>query len=317
MIFILYPPGMASRLTSLPPLHALRAFDAAARFGRFREAAAALGISESAVSHQVKQLETFLGVSLFQRSGNAVSLTPTGAQYFDAIDPAFTRIREATEEIRGPSERSRVSLTLGATLATLWLIPRLQKLETLHPEVSLQLVTTERICDLRREQIHLGIRYGQAPWAGVVAEHLLDEQAFPVCAPGYADPSLGAQEVMRRSRLIVNDTATTEWQAWAKAHGLKPPATRGSIVLHASDQVLGAALEGLGLAIGRRPLVNRWLDEGRLVAPFGAADLSGAAYFLVYPEDTELPVGARKVARWLRGIAAAEAGSKAPRESAA
>ena len=309
---MLYFGGMAPRLTSLPPLHALRAFDAAARFGRFRDAAAALGVSESAISHQVKQLEAFLGVALFQRSGNAVSLTSAGSQFFDAIDPAFARIRQATEDIRGPGDRARVSLTLPATLATFWLIPRLQKLEVLHPEISLQLVTTERICDLRREQINLAIRYGYGSWPGYVVEQLLDEQAFPVCAPGYVDPTLGAQEVLRRSRLLVNDTAGTEWEGWAKAHRLKPPSLRGATVLHASDQVLGAALEGLGLAIGRRPLVDRWLDEGRLIAPFGAADRSGAAYFLVYPEDTELPVGARKVARWLHDIARAQAAKPGP-----
>src|SRR5687768_12908058 len=98
------------RLLPLPPLHALRAFDAAARFGRFRDAAAALGVSESAVSHQVKSLEAHLGVALFERSGNAVALTATGRRYFEQLDPAFTKIRAATEEIRGPSDRARVAL---------------------------------------------------------------------------------------------------------------------------------------------------------------------------------------------------------------
>jgi LysR family glycine cleavage system transcriptional activator len=292
-------------LQPLPPLHALRAFHAAAQFGRFRDAAVALGLSESAISHQVRKLEDYLGAQLFQRSGNSVALTPTGRTYFDQIDPAFAGIRKATEEIRNPNDRARVSLTLTATLATFWLIPRLNKLETLHPEISLQLINTARICDLRREQINLGIRYGKAPWSGVTAEHLLDEQAFPVCTPGYLDADWTGKpaEALRRARLIVNDTDPTEWDSWCKAHGLPAPSTRRAIVLHASDQVLEAATEGLGMAIGRRPLVDRWLNEGRLIAPFGSADLSGAAYYLVYPDDIEMPVAARKVARWLRNIA--------------
>ena len=296
-------------ITPLPPLHALRAFDAAARYGRFRDAARALGISESAVSHQIKKLEDYLSVALFERSGNAVSLTSAGRRYFEQIEPAFSRIRSATEDIRGGFDRSRVALTLPGTLATFWLIPKLHRLEALHPEISLQLVTTERISDLRREQIHLAIRYGRGPWPGITSEHLLDEQAFPVCKPGFVPDELSDRpgDALRKLRLIVNDTHVPEWQEWARAHGLEPPSLRGAIMLHASDQVLGAALEGLGMAIGRRPLVDRWLNEGRLVAPFGAADLSGAAYFLAWPDDIELPVAARKVARWLHDMANAEA----------
>ncbi len=294
-----------SRLPSLPPLHALKAFDAAARSERFRDAAAALGLSESAISHQVKRLEEFLGVALFARTGNSVSLTEVGQRYFEQIDPAFDRIRRATEEIRGPTDLARVSLTLPGTLATFWLIPKLGSLEARHPEISLQLITTQRVIDLRREQIHLAIRYGRGPWHGLVSEHLLDEQAFPVCAPGLLDASVKSPaDALRKRRIIINDTDMTEWHDWCAAHGLEPPPMRNAIVLHASDQTLGAALEGLGMAIGRRPLVDRWLDEGRLVAPFGSADRSGAAYFLVYPERGELPAAARKVARWLREIAA-------------
>jgi LysR family transcriptional regulator, glycine cleavage system transcriptional activator len=204
---------------------------------------------------------------------------------------------------------------LPGTLATFWLIPKLHRLEALHPDISLQLVTTERISDLRREQIHLAIRYGRAPWPGMTSEHLLDEQAFPVCRPGYMPAELADRpgEALRKLRLIVNDTHVPEWQEWARAHGLEPPSLRGAIMLHASDQVLGAAIEGLGMAIGRRPLVDRWLSEERLVAPFGATDLSVAAYYLAWPDDIELSVAARKVARWLHEMAKAEAAKPAVR----
>ena len=309
-----------SRLPALPPLHALRAFDAAAQSGRFRDAAAALGISESAISHQVKRLEDYLGVALFTRTGNSVALTDVGRRYFEQINPAFSQIRRATEELKGPKDLARVSLTLPGTLATSWLIPKLGSLEAMHPDISLQLVTTERVCDLRREHIHLAIRYGRGPWNGMATEHLLDEQAFPVCAPGLLPPEQAERPdmVLRTARLIVNDTVPMEWQAWAQAHGLAPPDTRRAIVLHAADQTMGAAAEGLGIAMGRRPMVDRWLDDGRLVAPFGSGHWSGAAYYLVYPDDIELPIAARKVARWLRQTAAeTAAGERAPGERGA
>ena len=294
-----------TRLLPLPPLHALRAFHAAAHFGQFREAAAALGLSESAVSHQVRKLESYLGVHLFDRAGNKVTLTSAGKSYFDQIDPALVRVRTATDALRGPRDRTRVSLTVCATFATMWLIPRLGRLEATHPDINLQLTTTMRLCDLRNEQIDLAIRYGTGQWEGLTIQHLLDERAFPVCAPDFLTSELmeRPQEALRTMRLIVNDTDLEEWRSWSIAHAIEPPSMKGAIVLHASDQALGAAIEGLGLAIGRRPLVDRLLDEGRLVAPFGSADPSGCAYFLVHADDVEPTVAARKVARWLFDLA--------------
>ena len=240
-----------ARLAPLPPLHALRAFHAAAHCGRFREAAAALGLSELAVSHQVRKLETYLAVQLFERAGNRVSLTAAGQLYFDQIDPAFTRIRSATDALARPT--SRVSLTLPSSLATLWLIPRLGGLEAEHPEVSLQLVTTTRLCDLRREQIDLGIRYGEGSWSGLVAHHLFDEEAFPVCRPGFLakDARVDPQAALSSARIVVNASHPQEWAEWAAAHGLQPPALRSAIMLDSFEQILEAAAEGLGLAIGR------------------------------------------------------------------
>jgi LysR family glycine cleavage system transcriptional activator len=285
------------KLLPLPPLHALRSFQAAARFGRFRDAAGALGLSESAVSHQVRKLEDYLGVPLFERAGNAVRLTLAGQTYFDEIDPAFARIRTATEMLAGPC--CRVSLTLTTSLATMWLIPRLAQLEAALPEVNLQLVPSCRVIDLRREQIDLAIRYGRGEWSGYSAHHLFDEQAFPVCRPGLLSDGAALAQALGTSRLIVDGSQRDEWREWAQAHDLEPPKLDGALALDGSEQLLRAAAEGLGIAIGRRPMVDTWLDEGRLVAPFGSADDSGCAYYLAYPDGVELSVPARRVARWL------------------
>lgn len=289
------------RLSQLPPLHALRAFHAAARYGRFRDAAVALGLTESAVSHQVRKLETFLGVKLFEREGNRVRLSVTGESYFDRIDPAFAAIRKATEDIAGPC--CRVSLTLPRSLATMWLIPRLAELEEAVPEVDLQMVTTGRLCDLRREQIDLGIRYGRGGWDRLEVHHLYDEEAFPVCRPGYlaADAARDMASALTSARLIVD--VTEEWRDWTAARNLPRPQMVNAITVQSSYDVLEAAAQGLGLGIGRRPLVDRYLEEGRLVAPFGSTDRSGCAYYLVYPDDVEPTVPVRKVARWLLSTA--------------
>lgn len=295
---------MDEKLLPLPPLHALRSFHAAARFGRFREAAGALGLSESAVSHQVRKLEDYLGLSLFERTGNAVRLTLAGQTYFDEIDPALSRIRSATEALAGPC--CRVSLTVTSSLATLWLIPRLAQLEAALPEVNLQMMPTGRVVDLRREQVDLAIRYGKGEWRGCATHHLFDERAFPVCRPDYLKGAAD-DSALRRHRLIVHMNYREEWPEWAQAHGVEPPSLDGALALEGSEQILVAAAEGLGIGIGRRPLVDAWLEDGRLIAPFGSADESGCAYYLAYPEDVELSVPARRVARWLVGICKGEA----------
>jgi len=292
------------RLSQLPPLHALRSFHAAARFGRFRDAAAALGLSESAVSHQVRKLEDYLGVSLFERAGNAVRLTLVGQTYFDEIDPAFSRIRRATEALSGPC--CRVSLTLPTSLATLWLIPRLSQLEAALPEVNLQMIPSNRVVDLKREQVDLGIRYGQGTWSGLSAVHLFDEQAFPICKPGLLPDDADAAKALGKHRLIVNSGRQEEWREWTQAHCYAPPTLQNALMLDGTEQILEAAAGGLGIGIGRRPLVDRWLAEGKLVAPFGTADESGCAYYLIFGDIEELSVPARRVGRWLVGITKGE-----------
>ncbi len=176
-------------LPTLPPLHALRAFHAAARFGRIKDAAAALGLTESAVSHQIRKLEAWLSVRLFERNGPHIRLSADGERYFAALDPAFDAIRAATEALRAPAGRNRVSLTLPASLATYWLIPRLDGLEKACPGVDLELVTTTRLVDLRREGVDLAIRYGAGGWPDVEARRLMGEQLVPVCRPGYVAPA--------------------------------------------------------------------------------------------------------------------------------
>lgn len=300
---------MDQPLFPLPPLHALRSFHAAALYGRFRDAAAALGLSESAVSHQVRKLEEHLGVRLFDRAGNAVRLTLAGQAYFEEIDPAFTRIRRATEELAAPTYR--VSVSLPTSLATFWLLPRLAQMEQAVPGLNLQLVPSNRLTDLRREQIDCAIRYGEGPWPGYEALHLFDEQAFPVCRPGLIPEGVAPDAAFNACRLIVNALHREEWHEWALAHGVPPPTLNGALALDGAEPILHAAAEGLGLAIGRRPLVDRWLQDGRLDAPFGSADESGCAYYFVYPQGVELSMAARRFARWLVGTSKGEASAAA------
>ncbi len=244
----------------MPPFAALRAFHAAATHDRQRDAAESLGITESAISHQIRKLEDLLHTQLFDRSGARAVLTETGRRYLAQIDPAIRQIQAATEAILPAQGRSAVRLTLPPSLAATWLIPRLGGFEREHPDVDLQLLTTTRVVDLKRDQVDLAIRHGRGHWHGVEAEFLLAESAMPVCAPGYLTvpaetPSL---DVLDKARLIVNGYFPDEWEEWARAHGLAPPNLESAITLDAMEQVLQVAESGHGLAMGRRPAGSRF-----------------------------------------------------------
>jgi len=297
---------MSDSASPLPPFAGLRAFHAAARRGKFRTAAEDLGVTESAISHQVRRLEDFLGVALFDRSGPGLELTSTGQRYYEAIDPAVARIREATAEVLGPPDRAQVSLTVPPSLASLWLIPNMASFEQHCPGIDLKFVTTARLCDLRRDQIDLAIRHGHGEWPGLDSTFLLQQQSFPVCSPGYLDGDAAAdpEAALARSRLIVSDLHPEEWTEWARAQGLTPPATHGGMVFNGPGQVLEAAEHGLGIAMGRRPLVDERMAKGALVAPFGTGHTTEAGYYLCTATDVTPTAPARRVMRWLIDLAA-------------
>ena len=297
---------MAKSRMTLPPFAALRAFHAAATHERFRDAAENLGVTESAVSHQVRRLEEFLGTTLIDRSGRRSKLTDTGRRYLEQIEPAIQQIRSATEALLPASGRSNVRLTLPPSLAATWLIPRLAGFERQHPEIDLQLVTTTRVVDLTRDQVDLAVRHGKGNWPDVEATFFLDEATMPVCAPDYLNslPDGPSPEALRDVKFIVNSGIPDEWEEWTRAHGLEPPLPGQLIAMDAMEQALHVAESGHGLAMGRRPIVDDWLASGRLIAPFADSGLTSTAYYLCRPIVPTPTVAGRRVERWLMKMAA-------------
>ncbi|MCR4267284.1 LysR substrate-binding domain-containing protein [Nitratireductor sp. ZSWI3] len=294
-----------SEKARLPPFAALRAFHAAATHQRFRGAARSLGITESAVSHQVRRLEEYLHVALFERTGTGARLTAVGRRYLEAIEPAIRQIQVATEEVTGQPGRIMVRLTLHPTLAVTWLIPHLDAFERQYPNLNLQLVTTIEPLNLKREQIDLAIRHGKGQWPSLISERLLDETAYPVCAPGYLD--VGTEErpemALQRARLIVNTRSPEEWEEWCRVRGLALPKSIATIEIQGQEDALQAAERGHGVAIGRYPFVGDRLARGVLVAPFGSDDPSNRAYYLCRPANIEPTAAVRRVERWLKVLA--------------
>ncbi len=284
---------------TLPPFAALRAFHAAATHGRYRDAAESLGVTESAISHQVRRLEDFLRTPLVDRSGGRPVLTETGRRYLAQVEPALRQIEAATAAVLPDGGRRIVRLTMPPSLAVTWLIPRLGGFEAAHPDIDLQLAATTRVIDLKGEHTDLAVRHGGGSWPDVEAAFLLDETAMPVCAPGYVAPQAPTAEALKKVRIVVNGHIPNEWEEWARAHGLDPPAASDLITLDAMEEALQVAENGHGLAMGRRPMVDARLQEGRLVAPFGGAGPTGAAYYLCRAAGATPTSAARRLERWL------------------
>ncbi|MEX1107564.1 MAG: DUF2673 domain-containing protein, partial [Dongiaceae bacterium] len=253
----------------------------------------------------------------FERSGPRIELTQDGQRYYAAIDPAFGEIRAATEALRTPAGRNRVSLTLPASLATYWLIPRLDSLEKTCPGIDLELVTTSRLIDLKREGVDLAIRYGGGQWPDVTVRCLMGEQLVPVARPGFvaASEMRDPASTIAAKRLIMHTGYPQQWIEWSTANGYAPPSLAGALRFSSTEQILAAAEQGLGIAIGERPMVDDKLTARTLVAPFGGSSQeSRAFYWLAWPNDRKPSVAATKVARWLETQAnrAVESGTAAP-----
>lgn len=295
----------------LPPLNALRAFEAAARHLSFTQAADELCVTQAAVSHQIKALEDHLGVPLFRRLNRALRLTPAGERYAPALREAFDAMDVATQRLH-PENENRGALIVSVTPTFLagWLIPRMYRWQERHPEIELRIAATGRVVDFNREDVDVAVRHGRGNWPHLVAERLFCEDMVPVCSPALRDgePPLRVPEDLARHTLLHDMTDPGAWETWLKAAGLNhidhqrgPRFDNGVYALH-------AAAQGLGVAIERRPLIKDELSAGRVVIPFAVAVPNQAAYHLVYPERHAQKAKLRWFRQWiLDEVAAAPA----------
>lgn len=271
----------------LPPLNALRAFEAAARLMSFSKAAEELSITPSAISHQIRGLESYLGLRLFRRTGRALMLTDEGQNYLPTLRDAFDAIHAATARLAARQSAGALTVSLLSSFAARWLIPRLPRFQASHPGIEVRLSTTVRVVDFRREDVDCAIRHGRGQWPGLAADLLLREDLFPVCAPQLRDgprPLKTPRDLAQHTRFQVI-ARPDDWRIWLTAAGIADLDPERGPQFESSDMALRAAAEGLGVAIGTTPLVQDDIRNGRLVAPFDIRLPSDLAYYFVVPED--------------------------------
>jgi LysR family glycine cleavage system transcriptional activator len=279
---------------SLPSLNGLRAFEAAARHLSFTRAAAELHVTQTAISHQIRRLEAQLGMRLFTRGSRALSLTQEAQVYLPAVRAAFEDLHAATARLLRPNRDQLLTVSTMASLAAKWLLPRLGGFQAAHPGIEVRISTSAHLVDFRREEVDVAIRYGRGRWAGLRAQWLMAEDIFPVCSPALVQ----GKKALRRPADLAHHTllhagvSRDDWQLWLTAAGLPTSlaSSQPGLTFDLSLMALQAAIDGLGVALGRTPFVEADIAAGRLVVPFDVKLPAEAGFYVVALKETaDLP----------------------------
>jgi LysR family glycine cleavage system transcriptional activator len=270
-------------MADLPPLDALRVFEAAARRLSFAAAAAELHLTASAVSHRIKALEAQLDLVLFERMTRKVRLTPAGRAYAAAVADALAILREATRRLAGEANRP-LTVSVTPLFGARWLLPRLARFEAAHPGLAVRLIGTARLADFLADGVDCAVRFGRGTWPGLAAHRLMTLDYVPVCAPALLRQGrLKSPNDLAHHTLLHYDAAPDAWRMWLLAAGAGGVDADSGQVLSDMAATTQAAIDGIGVAIADRKFIARELKQRRLVAPFAIDMPSGGAFYFVYP----------------------------------
>jgi len=303
--------GNEQNMRRLPPLTALRVFEAVGRGGNVRAASHELNVTPAAVSHQIRLLEEYLGTELFIRSGRGLILTDDGSRFLHQVSDAFDLLSEAGR--RASSARAqKVRVHSLPSFANCWLVPRLAKFYGKHPGIDVEITTVGDLAqplDLANLEVDFAIRVGLSgsQWYGVRVEKLTHEEMFPVCSPELLKGSapLRSPRDMEKHALLQVSRRSEGWPEWlsaAKVRGLECceiDPDHGP-KFDTIQMAITAAVEGMGIAMGRLPLIEDYIRSGALVEPFSLRVTSRNAYWLLSAGSAALSDGAVKFRDWMR-----------------
>lgn len=296
--------AMGSLRHRLPPLNSLVAFEAVARHLSMTRASEELAVSREAVSRQIHNLEEHLGVQLFLRVHRAVELTPAGQSLQYAVTGGLEQIARTAAGLQQAARAARVTVTATVAIATYWLTPRLARFRERHPETEIHIRVSDTPLDMSGEGIDLGLRYGDGRWQGLSTTALFETETFPVCTPSYLaehGPIATPADLLAHTLLNL-DGPTHSGEDWAwLLDGLSVTEQRAPRIVGFDNyaNVIQAALEGQGIALGFTRIVDALLARGQLIRPIGHALKKGHAVWLVSPAGARLSPAAAAFSEWL------------------
>lgn len=315
-----------AELPRLPSLDLLKGFDAAASHLSFTRAAEELFLTQSALSRQMQTLEEQLGTPLFERRHRELRLTDAGRILQSTARTVLDEVAQAMTRIRREQTVQPLTVSTNLPFASLWLVPRLARFRARHPTVDVFISADNRIVDLDRDRIDLAVRYCAEAAAPAQAPRLFGERLLPVCSPELASdrarPLRRPEDLARHVLLHVDDVGGRypwlNWSVWLAALGIRDLSPAGSLRFNLFDQVIQAALDGQGVALGRVPLINNLLKQGRLVAPMrGSKYTSARAYYVIRATRTALRPEAQFFIDWLIDETKAETARQDPTAASA
>lgn len=274
---------MADRL---PPLKAIHYFAVAARHLSFSKAADELHVTHSAISHQIKLLEEFLGIALFRRANRQVMLTDSGQAYLKPVKEAFDKLADASRQLARRETSGPLTVSTLPSFAAKWLVPRLRNFQRDHPDIDVRVQANNRLTDFAREEIDLALRYGRGNWSELEIVPLMREDLFPVCSPEMIKGPRALKrpaDLAEATLLMDYDWATDFWPLWLNRAGVAHIKPNHHLSFNYSNLMIQAAIDGLGVALTPGVLVEDDLAAGRLVKPFDISVSTEANYYLVAP----------------------------------
>lgn len=280
----------------LPPLNALRAFEASARHLSLARAADELNVTASAISHQIRQLEDFLQVKLFVRMTRKIALTEAGRAILPLLTEAFDRLSEAVALLRRREESGALTVSVAPSFAAKWLVPHSESFRAAHPDIDLRMSANITMVDFRGGDVDVAIRFGRGGYEGLKEDLLIAEVIAPLCSPALITgvPPLKVPSDLVRQTLLHDDSTSTmgpapDWRMWLRLAGVTGVDVERGPRFSYADHALQAAVDGHGVVLGRLSLARDDLAAGRLVQPFGQELPSEFGYYLVRPDRDPEP----------------------------
>ncbi len=295
---------MANLGAKLPPMNSLVAFEAAARRLNFTHAAEELGVSREAISRHIRNLESHLGTKLFRRLHRTLKLTEAGRDFEPTVRHSLEAVARASEDLRRAGQPARVTVATTIAIASFWLTPRLSRFRARNPDSEIRMTVSDRPVDMVTDGIDMGLRYGDGDWPGLEATRLFDTDTFPVCAPRYLDgapPFESAPDLRRQTLLNLDGDAhsSEDWAWWLAGNDVAMPPAGRMLGFDNYANVIQAAVDGQGVALGFGHMVDGLLSSGQLIRPLDHALSKGYSVYLVVPTGTTLSASSRDFFDWV------------------
>jgi LysR family glycine cleavage system transcriptional activator len=278
-------------MRTLPPLTALRAFEATARLGSVTRAADELSVTHAAVSHQLRALEDWFGRPLFRREHRRIEPNEAGAGLLPVVTDAFDRLAARASEIRAQGGRQILTITSAPSVAYRWIVPRLAAFSAAHPEIDVRLEHSTRLVDLTRESVDVAIRYGTGPWPGLTAYPLMPGHALPMASPALLERhGLNADDLPLSPETIAglplqHEETRDFWRRWFVDAGVVGADVSSGAVFHEAGVLIDVAMAAQGVVLGRVALARGLIDQGLLLTLHDRPVGAGASYWLCYPSS--------------------------------